>query len=114
MGADGVSYIWIPWYRGKAKEDTYVEFTIEACTETEIKMAAQVIAPSGNDDSVFLQMDDEAKVFWPVGSRTGNKWTWRTLKTPFKLTAGKHRLRVRHREVCVHFRRRPHPIPVIF
>ena len=81
--------------------ETYVEFHIQACTDTDITIAAEVIAPHPSDDSIFLQMDDEPKVYWPVGSRTGKQWTWKILKTPFKLTAGKHKLRVLHREVCL-------------
>ena len=99
LGDDGVSYIWIPWYK-QSNVETFVEFEIEACTATDITIAAEVIAPSGSDDSVFLQMDDEAKVVWHVGSRTRNEWTWKTLGTPFVVTEGKHRLRVLHREVC--------------
>ena len=97
----GVSYVWIPWYKGGSDTDTYVEFEVEACTDTEITIAAEVIAPTGNDDSFILTMDNGPKVVWHVGSRTGNEWTWKTLRTPFQITEGTHRLRVLHREVSV-------------
>ena len=98
VDADGISYIWIPWHDNKMKVESYVEFEVEACAETDIKFSAKVLAPTGNDDSVFLKMDEEERVPWQVGGGA-NQWTWKTLRTPFKLTAGKHKLRVLHREV---------------
>ena len=101
MGTDGISYVWIPAFSDSQKDvESYVEFEVEACVDTEINIAAKVLAPTSVDDSVFLKMDDEAKVAWSFGGGK-DEWTWKTRKTPFKITAGKHKLRVLHREVRI-------------
>ena len=99
VGADGVSYVWIPRFIHSNKAETYVEFELEACTNnTEIKIAAEVFTPTAGDNSIFLKIDDEEKVAFNLGVSV-SEWIWSTYKHPFTLTVGKHRLRVLHKEV---------------
>ena len=75
-----------------------MEFEVEACVDTEITISGKVLTPTSNDDAIYLKMDEESKVPWNLGA-TRDKWAWKTLKTPFKLAAGKHKLRILHKEV---------------
>ncbi len=87
----------------------YTPGSIEAVYEIEIAQAGEyvlwgrVIAPTGEDDSFYVQMDDGEDNVWDVSQ--GSSWHWdqannRGVADPviFLLTAGHHALKIKARE----------------
>jgi hypothetical protein len=56
------------------------------------------MAPSGNDDSFFVQLDTAAYVLWSTPLSGPNVWGWGQIGGRATLAAGEHTLRLKQRE----------------
>lgn len=56
----------------------------------------RVIAPSGNDDSFFAQVNDGTDIRWDLTN--GTTWHWTKLNASFALAAGTHVIKIKQRE----------------
>ena len=97
--ADGRPFVWVP--NGVGNDTTgsgagRVSFTFFAASATTVTFGFEVIAPTGNDDSFFIQVDGGSPGLWHTPRST--TWTWRTYGTSFNVAAGAHTLNVIQRE----------------
>lgn len=102
--ASSGKYIWVPNGAGTRGSAVY-NFTISQAGNYVIW--GRVIAPNGNDDSFFIDVDGTGDKMWN-GITAGTAWVWDKVKdttvTPvtdpviFNLDAGIHQLKIKQRE----------------
>ena len=93
-------YVWVPEGGGP---DGTAKFTFNASKTTNYIIWARVLAPDGNSDSFFVQMDSGSESLWDVAPSTS--WTWDKVNhrggadpVVYYLKSGTHTLLIKQRE----------------
>merc|ERR1711981_746258 len=74
-------------------------FEFEAFSDTTVSFGAELIAPSGTDDSFYVEMDSGGQETWHTGQSTD--WTWQATadkSLEWTVTAGTHTFHIHGRE----------------
>ena len=102
VNASNGQYIYVPNGTGSAwkKMATYTVTITEA---SEYILWGRAIAPSVDDDSFFIQIDEEEENLWDI--KRGSDWQWDKVShrggddpVTFTLSAGTHTIKVKVRE----------------
>ena len=90
------TYAVVPNGYGNSDSESYVSFGFTNCESTAVQFAVRAHAPTGSDDSFYMQVDDGEVLTWHYpGQQT---FEWQTFATTFTVDAGQHTLYVKHRE----------------
>jgi hypothetical protein len=105
--ASNGEYIWTPdgsgTYFNPSENAGYAEYTFEVPTAGDYVIWGRVLAINGNNDSLFVSVDDGNYSLWDT--KRSRNWTWdqvsdRNIADPvvYKLQAGKHTFIIKQRE----------------
>ena len=96
--SEGKDYVWVP--NDPTTENVLiggnVKFYITAESNTDVQFAFEILAPNGEDDSFYIQVDSGSAVTWHVPR--SSSWQWNTFGRVYELFQGRHTLTVHRRE----------------
>ena len=79
-----------------SEADGSASFAWRASTDTTVAFEFDVLAPSDNDDSFFISIDDGSPVTWNIA--VSASWQWVSGPATYTVAAGDHTLHIARRE----------------
>ena len=92
----GETFAVVPNGYGNEDSESYVSFGFTNCEITVVQFAVRARAPTGTDDSFYMQVDGGEAITWHYPQQ--QTFEWQTFATTFTVGAGHHTLFVKHRE----------------
>jgi len=84
------------WNCGQSNCGGQIVFQMDCPSSATVSFKAEIIAPNGQSDSFFIQVDTQALKVWHTGSRAS--WKWSSKSPVFSVTQGRHTVTLEGRE----------------